>query len=138
MDFNVQPERGKKQPLTQTHTTPHYHESRPSKNQARRKTHLQLLAGSLSTLGSLLGEKVLVNVGQDTTLCDCDVSEKLVQFLIVADGELEMTRDDTSLLVVTGGVTSQLKNFGREVFEDSSEVDGSTSTNTLSVVTLSE
>jgi hypothetical protein len=67
-----------------------------------------------------------VNVGQDATLCDCDVSEKLVQFLIVADGELEMTGDDTGLLVVTGGVTSQLENFGREVFEDSSEVDGRT------------
>jgi hypothetical protein len=49
----------KKQPLTQTHTTPHYHESKPSKYQARRKNHLQLLAGSLSTLGGLLWEKVL-------------------------------------------------------------------------------
>jgi len=79
-----------------------------------------------------------VNVGQDTTLCDCDVSEKLVQFLIVADGELEMTGDDTGLLVIAGGVTSQLEDFGREVLKDGSEVDGSTSTNTLSVVTLSE
>ena len=68
----------------------------------------------------------LVNVGQDTTLCNCDVSEKLVQFLIVTDGELEMTGDDTGLLVVTGGVTCQLQNFGCEVFEDSSEVDRST------------
>jgi hypothetical protein len=67
-----------------------------------------------------------VNVGQDTTLCDCDVSEKLVQFLIVADGKLEMTRDDTGLLVVASSVTSQLENFGREVFEDSCEIDGGT------------
>ena len=67
-----------------------------------------------------------MNVWQDTTLCDCDVSEKLVQFLIVADGELEMTRDDTGLLVVTGGVTSQLEDFGRKVLKDSSEVDGGT------------
>jgi hypothetical protein len=67
-----------------------------------------------------------VNVGQDTTLCDCDVSEKLVQFLIVSDGELEMTGNDTGLLVVTGGVTSQLEDFSREVLEDSSEVDGGT------------
>ena len=59
-------------------------------------------------------------------MCDCDVSEKLVQFLIVADGELKMTRDDTGLLIVTGGVTSQLENFGCKVFEDGSEVDGST------------
>ena len=71
-------------------------------------------------------ERTLVNVGQDTTLGDCDMSEKLVQLLIVADGELEMTRDDTGLLVVTGGVAGQLEDLSREVFEDSSEVDGST------------
>ena len=80
------------------------------------------MAGSLSTLGSLLWEEVyerisideisrngiltLVNVGQYTSLCDCDVSQKLVQFLVVADGELEMARDDTGLLVVASSVTS--------------------------------
>jgi hypothetical protein len=44
---------------------------------------LQLLGSTLSGLARLLGEKVLVDVGQDTTLGDGDVSEKLVQFLIV-------------------------------------------------------
>jgi hypothetical protein len=71
-------------------------------------------------------ELTLVNVGEDTTLGDCHVSQKLVQFLVIADGELEMTGDDTGLLVVTGGVTSQLEDFSRKVFEDSSEVDGCT------------
>ena len=47
-----------------------------------------------------------MNVGEDTPLSDGDVTEELVQFLIVADGELEMTGDDTGLLVVAGGVTS--------------------------------
>jgi hypothetical protein len=68
----------------------------------------------------------LVDVWQDTSLCDRDVSEKLVQFLIVSDGELEMTGNDTGLLVVAGGVASQLKDFRREVLENGSEVDGST------------
>jgi hypothetical protein len=68
----------------------------------------------------------LVNVGQDTTLRNGDMSEKLVQFLIVADGELEMTGDDTSLLVVSGGVASQLEDFSRKIFENGSEVDRST------------
>jgi len=67
-----------------------------------------------------------VNVGQDTTLGDGNVSEKLVQFLIVADSELEMTGDDTSLLVVTSGVASKFENFSRQVLKDGSEVDGST------------
>jgi hypothetical protein len=79
-----------------------------------------------------------VNVGQNTTLCDGDVSQQLVQLLIVSDGELKMTGDDTGLLVVTSGVASQLEDFGSEVLEDSGQVDGSTGTDTLSVVALSQ
>lgn len=78
----------------------------------------------------------MVNVWQDTTLGDCDVSEQLVQFLVVSDSQLQVARDDTGLLVVTGSVTGQLENFSGKVFEDSSEVDWSTSTDTLSIVAL--
>ena len=67
-----------------------------------------------------------MDVGENTTLGDGDVSEKLVQLLVVADGELQVTGDDTGLLVVTSGVTGQLEDFGSEVLEDGSEVDGST------------
>lgn len=42
---------------------------------------------------------------------------------VVSDSELEVTRHDTVLLVVTGSVTSELENFGCKVFEDGSEVD---------------
>jgi hypothetical protein len=80
----------------------------------------------------------LVNVGENTTLGDGDVTEKLVQLLIVPDGELEMTGNDTGLLVVASGVTGQLEDFGSQVLEDGSEVDGSTSTDTLGVVALAE
>ena len=58
-----------------------------------------------------MGWLTLVNVGQDTTLGDGDMAKELVQLLIVTDSELKMTRDDTGLLVVTSGVTSQLKNL---------------------------
>ena len=71
-------------------------------------------------------ELTLVNVGKDTTLGDGDVSQKLVQLLIVADGELEMTGDDTSLLVVASSITGQLEDFGSEVLKNGSEVDGGT------------
>lgn len=84
------------------------------------------------------GQLTLVNVGQNTTLGDRDVTEKLVQLLIVADGELQMAGNDTGLLVVAGGVASQLENLSGEVLKDCGEVDGSTSTDTLSVVTLAE
>jgi hypothetical protein len=61
-----------------------------------------------------------MNVWQDTTLCDSNVSQQLVQFLIVSDCELQMTGDDTGLLIVASGVTGQLKNFSRKIFENSS------------------
>lgn len=67
-----------------------------------------------------------MNVWEDTTLCDCDVSQKLVQLLIVADGELEVTWDDTGLLVVASGVSGQLEDLSGEVLEDGSEVNWGT------------
>ena len=83
-----------------------------------------------------MGWLTLVDVWKDTTLCDCDVTEKLVQFLVIADGELEMTWDDTGLLVVARGVASEFKNFGCEVLKDGCEVDWSAGTDTLCVVAL--
>jgi len=75
-----------------------------------------------------------MDVGKDTTLGNGDVTQKLVQFLVIPDGELKMTRDDTGLLVVTGSIACQLEDFGCEVFENSGEIDGRTGTNTLSIV----
>ena len=70
----------------------------------------------------------LVNVGKNTTLGDGDVTQELVQLLIVTDGELQVTRNDTCLLVVTSSVTSQLQDFGSKILKNSSQVDRSTLT----------
>lgn len=83
-------------------------------------------------------KRTLVNVGEDTTLGDGDVTKELVQLLIVTDGKLEVTGNDTGLLVVTGGVTGQFEDFSSEILQNSSEVNGSTGTDTLSVVALAE
>lgn len=72
-----------------------------------------------------LMELTLVDVGEDTALGDGDVAQELVQLLVVADGELEMTRDDTGLLVVTRGVACQFEDLGCQVLKDGCEVDGS-------------
>lgn len=66
-----------------------------------------------------------MDVWQNTTLSNGDGAEQLVQLLIVADGKLEMTGNDTGLLVVASGVASQLEDFGSEVLKDRSQVDGS-------------
>ena len=93
-----------------------------------RKSNLLLLG--------LLGEKDSLDVGEDTTLSDGDTREKLVQLLVIADGQLEVAGDDARLLVVAGGVASQLKDLGAQVLEDSGLVDGGTGANTLGVVAL--
>jgi hypothetical protein len=67
-----------------------------------------------------------MDVRQNTTLGDGDVTKELVQFFIIADGQLEMAWDDTSLLVVTGCVASQFEDFCSEVLKHGSEVDWST------------
>ena len=82
----------------------------------------------------LSGQELGENVGEDTTLRDDDGSEELVELLVVADSELEVTGNDTRLLVVTGGVTGELEDLGGEVLEDGSEVDGGAGTDTLGVV----
>jgi hypothetical protein len=79
-----------------------------------------------------------VNVGEDTALGNGDVTQELVQLLIVTDGELEVTRNDTGLLVVTGGVAGQLENLSSKVLEDGGQVDGSAGTDTLGIVALAE
>lgn len=52
-----------------------------------------------------------MNVGKHAALGDGDMAEKLVQFLVIANGELEMTGDDTGLLVITCGISSQLEDL---------------------------
>lgn len=80
--------------------------------------------------------RTLVDVGEDTALRDGDVTQKLVQLLIVPDGELKVTGDNTGLLVVASGVAGQLENLGRQVLENRCEVDGRAGTNALGVVAL--
>ena len=49
--------------------------------------------------------------------------KEFVQLLVVPDGELEMTRYDTLLLVITRGVAGEFEDLSRQVFEDGGEVD---------------
>ena len=81
-------------------------------------------------------------MGHDTTLRDDDVAKEFLQpdqswinikglrrqkaddsLLIVSDGKLQVTRDNTLLLVITCGIPSKLQNFGGKVLENGSEVD---------------
>ena len=78
------------------------------------------------------------DVGEDTAFSDGGVGEELVEFLVVSDGEQNVSGDDSGLLVVLGGVSGQLEHLSSEVFEDGSQVDGGTGTDTFGVVGMSE
>ena len=79
-----------------------------------------------------------MDVGEDTTGSDGDTTEELVELFVVADSELNVTGSDARALVVAGGVTGQLEDFSGEVFHDSGEVDGGTTTDASGVAALSQ
>ena len=93
---------------------------------------------SLGSLLGFLGQENSLDVGEDSTLGNGDSSQQLVQLLIIADGELEVTGDDPGLLVVTGSIASQLKNLSCEILHDGSHVNRCSSSHTLSIVSLAE
>ena len=68
-------------------------------------------------------KRTLMNVRQNTTLRNGNMTKKLVQFLVISDCELEMTGNDTRLLVITSSVTGQLEDFSSQVLKDSSEIN---------------
>ena len=78
------------------------------------------------------------DVGEDTSFSDGGVVEKLVEFLVVSDGEEDVSGDDSGLLVVLGGVSCQLEDLSSEVLKDGCQVDGSTGTDSFGVVGVSE
>lgn len=76
-----------------------------------------------------------MDVWENTTLGNGDTTHELVELFVVADSELKVSWGDTGLLVVTGGVTGELKNLGGEVLEDGGKVHWGTSGDAGTVVT---
>ena len=77
-----------------------------------------------------------MDVGENTSLGDGGAVKKLVQLLVVADGQLDVAGDDAGLLVVASGVSGQLENLSGQVLDDGSEVDGGASSDAASVASL--
>ena len=94
---------------------------------------LHLLLGGL--LG-LLGQQDSLDVGQHAALSDGHSAQQLVELLVVADGQLQVTGDDPGLLVVAGSVSSQLQDLSGQVLQHRRQVDGGAGTDALSVVPL--
>jgi hypothetical protein len=74
---------------------------------------------SLGTAAArLLGQQQVMDVGHDTAAGDGHRAQQAGELLVVADGELDVARDDAGLLVVTSRVPGKLENLheraGRE------------------------
>ncbi|KAF0022889.1 hypothetical protein F2P81_024870 [Scophthalmus maximus] len=65
----------------------------------------------LRGLLGLLGQQHRLDVGQHAALSDGDSAQQLVELLVVADSQLQVTGDDPGLLVVAGRVTGQLQDL---------------------------
>jgi len=74
---------------------------------------LELLGRAL--LATLLLEEGGVDVGEDAAAGDRHAAEELGELLVVADGELDVARDDAGLLVVARGVPRELEGLRDEV-----------------------
>jgi hypothetical protein len=90
----------------------------------------------LLALLAFLGQQDGLDVGQNTTLGDGHTRQKFVQFLVITDGQLQVTGDDPALLVISGSIACQFKNLSCQVFHDCSQVHWGTSTYSLGIVSF--
>ncbi len=88
--------------------------------------------------GSLLGKKNRMDIGKDTSRSNGNPSKQFVQLLIILDGKGDMTGHNTSLLIVTGGISSKFEDFCTKVFEYSGKVDGCPGSHASGVFALTE
>ena len=83
----------------------------------------------------LLGKKDSLDVGENAALGNGHAVQKFVQLFVVADGELKVAGDDPLLLVVPGSIAGKLKDLCGQVLHDGRQVDASSASGPLGVVT---
>jgi len=86
----------------------------------------------LSLLLLYLQQQRSVDMRQHTSKRNSRPDQR-VQLLVTADRELQMAGSDALDLEILGRVASQFKDFGGEIFEDGSEVDGGFGTDARAV-----
>ena len=87
----------------------------------------------LLSLSGLDGEQSLVDVWQNSSVSDGGVSHQSVKFLIVSDGEEDVSWDNSGLLVILSGVSGQFQNFSSQILQDGSQVDWGSGSDSVAV-----
>jgi len=78
-------------------------------------------------------DQTLVNVRNDTTTCNGSLDES-IQLFVTTNGELQVARRDALDFQIFAGISSQLEHFGSQVFKNGRSVNGSGSTDTVTLV----
>ena len=73
-------------------------------------------------LASLSDQKVLVDVGNDTSAGNSGLDEK-IELFVSPDSELQMSGSDSSDFEVLGSVSGQLEHLSGQVLENGCSVD---------------
>ena len=72
-----------------------------------------IFLGHRARLLALLRQQDRVDVRQDAARRDRDRAQQLGQLFVVSDGQLDVSRYDSGLFVVSGGVPGEFENFSR-------------------------
>jgi hypothetical protein len=72
-----------------------------------------IFLGDRARLLALLRQQDRVDVRQDAARRDRDRAQQLGQLFVVSDGQLDVSRYDSGLFVVSGGVPGEFENFSR-------------------------
>ena len=79
-----------------------------------------------------------MDVWEDTTGGDGNIFHEFGKLLIVSDGELDVSWDNSWFLGIFGGVTGELKDLSGEVLKDGSKINWGTGSDSISVLSLLE
>jgi hypothetical protein len=79
-----------------------------------------------------------VDVGENTTGRNGDAAKELVQLFVVLDSKSDVAGHNTTLLVVTGSIASELKDFSAKVLEDGRKIHGGSGTHARGVLAITK
>lgn len=65
---------------------------------------------------------ILLNLNHKSKLAEPMTEQNAHILFVVSNRKLKMTRDDTSLLMIAGSISSKFKYFCTKVLKDSSEI----------------
>merc|ERR1712025_76231 len=74
-----------------------------------------------------------MDVWKNTTGSNGSIFHESSKLIIVSNGKLDMSWDDSGFFVVFGGITCELKNLSGKILKDGSSIDWGTSSDSVGI-----